>query len=249
MIISKKFKFIFLKTYKSQTENFISKISFFLDENDFVSQTSFELNKIRNQKINIYGHNFFNNYQNISLNYKKSLFSLIKNTLLFRGFKNFAEYNNKINQHETIENLKKIIDQKIFNNYEKFIFFRDFEEVITSLYRDKEYRKILKKKNIDSFDSFFSKNCEYWFNKYISTFSYKNKIYCDFILPYNNIDKSYKFLIEKFNLQCVSNYFIKNKVNVGIDESVVLKNSQKKFINDLKSNSVLNKKEFFKKFI
>lgn len=249
MIISKKFNFIFFKTFKCQTENFISKFSYLLDENDFVSQTSYELNKIRNQKVNCYGHNFFIYPQNINVDYKQTLINLIKNIILFRGFKNITEYKMKINQHESVENLKKIIDPNIFNNYEKFFFFRYFEEVIISLYRDKKYRDVLKKKNIISFDDFFDKECEYWFNQYISTFSYKNKIYCDFILPYNNLNKSYDFLIKNFNLSCERSYFVKSKINKGLEENIVLKNSQKKLINTLKSNSVLNQKEFYEKFV
>ena len=249
MIISKKFNFIFLKSFKCQTENFMSKISYLLDENDFVSKTNYKLNKIRNQKVNCYGHNFFINPHNIKVNYKQTLINLIKNIVLFRGFKNFTEYKSKINQHDSIENLLKIIDPNIFNTYKKFIFFRDFEEVILSLYRDKEYRNVLKKKNIISFDDFFAKNCEYWFNQYVSTFSYKNKIYCDFILPYNNLYKSYDFLIENFNLGCERTYFIKSKINKGLEENIVINNSQKQFINTLKSNSVLNQKEFYEKFI
>ena len=249
MIISKRFNFIFLKTFKCQTENFISKISYFLDENDFVSQTSYKLNKFRNPKINCYGHNFFIDPQNINVNYKITLINLIKNIILFRGFKNITEYKRKINQHESIENLLKIIDPNIFNTYKKFFFYRDFDEVILSLYRDEEYRYVLKKKNIINFDNFFVKYCEYWFNQYISTFSYQNKIYCDFILPYNNLNKSYDFLIQNFNLGCDRAYFVKSKINKGFEENIVIKNSQKKLINTLKSNSVLNQKEFYQKFI
>ena len=55
MIISKKFNFIFLKSFKCQTENFMSKISYLLDESDFVSKTNYKLNKIRNQKLIVMG--------------------------------------------------------------------------------------------------------------------------------------------------------------------------------------------------
>lgn len=54
MIISRKFNFIFFKSFECQIEHFMSKISHLLDENDFVSQTSYELNKIRNQKVDCY---------------------------------------------------------------------------------------------------------------------------------------------------------------------------------------------------
>ena len=99
MIISKKFNFIFLKSYKCQTENFISKISYLLDESDFISKTNYRLNKIRNQKINCYGHNFFINPQDINVNYKQTLINLIKNIILFRGFNNITKYKREINQH------------------------------------------------------------------------------------------------------------------------------------------------------
>ena len=249
MIISKKYKFIFFKSFKCQTENFISKISYCLDENDFVSKTTYKLNKFRNQKVDFYGHNFFTNPQKINIDYEQTLINLIKNTVLLRGFKNIVIYKRKINQHDSIENLLKIIDPSIFNNYKKFFFFRDFEEVIVSLYRDKEYNKKLKNNNITTFDDFFKKKYKYWFIKYISTFSYKNKIYCDFILPYNDLNKSYDFIIDTFNLDFTKTYFLKTKINKGLEDNIVLKSSQKKLIDILKHNSVLNQREFYLKLI
>jgi len=249
MIISKKYNFIFFKTFKCQTENFISKISFFLDKNDFVSITSYELNKLRNSEIDRYGHKFFSNKINVSLDYQKIISNFIKNLILFRKFNHIVEYKPKILQHDSIKNIKKIIKPKVFNNFEKFFFFREFEDVIISLYKDKEYKKILKKKNIKNFDSFFERECEFWFYRYMATFSLENKLYCDFILPFNNLKKSYDFLIKKYNLSCERDYFIKSKVNEGFKEKIYLKSSHKQKINKLKSNSVLNQSEFYKKII
>jgi len=99
MIISRKFNFIFFKSFECQIEHFMSKISHLLNENDFVSQTSYELNKIRNQKVDCYGQNFFINPQDINVNYKQTLINLIKNIILFRGFNNITKYKREINQH------------------------------------------------------------------------------------------------------------------------------------------------------
>ena len=59
MIISKKFKFIFLKTFKSNTENFEYKIYPYLGQGDYLplKMRDFE-QKIRNNKVSYYSDHF-----------------------------------------------------------------------------------------------------------------------------------------------------------------------------------------------
>ena len=207
MIISHKYKFIFIKTRKTAGTTIEYNISKYLGKNDIIPPS--------NQSIYL-SQNYF---------YDTKFSKFLKKIHLNKISKKFK---NKFSEHEDAFDLKKKIDINFFDGYFKFCVEREPVDKCISYYfmRKNSLTSSTVKQNM-TWDDFVQKKR---FPVDSNMYSYGNKLLVDKIIKYENLENE---LTEILNDRGINNFKIEKSVNNssrGIDPEVTLK--QKKIIYD-----------------
>ena len=207
MIISHKYKFIFIKTRKTAGTTIEYNISKYLGKNDIIPPS--------NQSIYL-SQNYF---------YDTKFSKFLKKIHLNKISKKFK---NKFSEHEHAFDLKKKIDRNFFDGYFKFCVEREPVDKCISYYfmRKNSSTSSTVKQNM-TWDDFVQKKR---FPVDSNMYSYGNKLLVDKIIKYENLENE---LTEILNDRGINNFKIEKSVNNssrGIDPEVTLK--QKKIIYD-----------------
>lgn len=252
MILSHKYKFIFIKTKKTSGTAFETVISKYLDQNDIITPLS-ELNLFggirKFENINEEESRFkFNkvipcNYKGTiseeTINLFKQLYSYQKRFLNNRirkifGYSNlkFVKFKRrfKFEQHMTCQELKLILPKNVYDNYTKITIIRNPYDQAISDYYDMKIRP--EHEDVESFDHYLEIRCENFFKKNYEKFVINNSIETDLIFKYENLREELKnFCIsKKFPINVVEDYN-KFTVHSGINSNKIQLNlSQKKKI-------------------
>jgi len=207
MIISHKYKFIFIKTRKTAGTTIEYNISKYLGENDIIPPS--------NQSI----------YLSQNYIYDTKISKFLKKVKLNKIGRTFEK---KFTEHEHAFDLKKKINQNFFDNYFKFCVEREPVDKCISYYfmRKNSSTSTTIKQNM-TWDDFVQKKR---FPVDSNMYSYGNKLLVDKIIKYENLENE---LTEILNDRGINNFKIEKSVNNssrGVDPEVTLK--QKKIIYD-----------------
>ena len=207
MIISHKYKFIFIKTRKTAGTTIEYNISKYLGKNDIIPPS--------NQSV----------YLSQNYIYDTKISKFLKKVKLNKISRTFE---NKFSEHEHAFDLKKKINKNFFDNYFKFCVEREPVDKCISYYfmRKNASTSTTIKQNM-TWDDFVQKKR---FPVDSNMYSYGNKLLVDKIIKYENLENE---LTEILNDRGINNFKIEKSVNNssrGIDPEVTLK--QKKIIYD-----------------
>jgi len=207
MIISHKYKFIFIKTRKTAGTTIEYNISKYLGKNDIIPPS--------NQSI----------YLSQNYIYDTKISKFLKKVKLTKIGRTFEK---KFTEHEHAFDLKKKINKNFFDNYFKFCVEREPVDKCISYYfmRKNTSTSTTIKQNM-TWDDFVQKKR---FPVDSNMYSYGNKLLVDKIIKYENLENE---LTEILNDRGINNFKIEKSVNNssrGIDPEVTLK--QKKIIYD-----------------
>lgn len=228
MLLSHKYKFIFIKTKKTSGTAFETVFSKYLGEDDIITPVS-ELNlfgKIRKFenvteedsrfKFNgVVPRNYKGNFTEETKNFLKQLYSFQKRYLINFGRKIFGlsslkyikmKRRFKFEQHMTCGELKKILPKDIYNNYSKITIIRNPYDQAISDYYDMKNRP--EHEEVKDFDHYLEIRCENFFKKNYEKFVYNNSIETDIIFRYENLKEDLKnfCLNKKFPLDVINDY-------------------------------------------
>ena len=207
MIISHKYKFIFIKTRKTAGTTIEYNISKYLGKNDIIPPS--------NQSVYL--------LQNFIYDTKISKFlKKVKLNKISRIFEN------KFSEHEHAFDLKKKIDRNFFDSYFKFCVEREPVDKCISYYfmRKNSSTSTTIKQNM-TWDDFVQKKR---FPIDSNMYSFGNKLLVDKIIKYENLENELTAILKD---RGINNFKIEKSVNNssrGVDPEVTLK--QKKIIYD-----------------
>ena len=207
MIISHKYKFIFIKTRKTAGTTIEYNISKYLGKYDIIPPS--------NQSI----------YLSQNYIYDTKISKFLKKVKLTKIGRTFEK---KFTEHEHAFDLKKKINKNFFDNYFKFCVEREPVDKCISYYfmRKNASTSTTIKQNM-TWDDFVQKKR---FPVDSNMYSYGNKLLVDKIIKYENLENE---LTEILNDRGINNFKIEKSVNNssrGVDPEVTLK--QKKIIYD-----------------
>ena len=205
MIVSHKYKFIFIKTRKTAGTSIEYNLSKYLGKEDIITPSS----------------EAYYLAQNFILETKISKF--LKKLRL----KNLSNYfRKKLIDHTHASELRKIIDRTIYNDYFKFCVEREPVDKCISYYymRKNSPNSNLKRKNM-TWDEFVNKKK---FPVDIKFYSYENNLIVDKIIKYENLDKDLSSLLSNLGIK---NFKFTKKVNNNYrKKNPFVTNEQKKII-------------------
>lgn len=205
MIVSHKYKFIFIKTRKTAGTSIEYNLSKYLGKEDIITPTS---------EANYLAQNFF----------LETKISKFLKKLRLKNFSNF--FRKELNDHMHACELRKIIDQKIFDDYFKFCVEREPVDKCISYYfmRKNSPNSSYKRKNM-TWDEFVNKKR---FPVDMNFYSFENNLIVDKIIKYENLDKDLKSLLSNLG---INNFKLIKKVNNKFREKdPFVTNEQKKII-------------------
>ena len=205
MIISHKYKFIFIKTRKTAGTTIEYNISKYLGKNDIITPS--------NQSVYL-SQNYF---------YDTKISKLLKRIYLNKIGNKFRE---KFSEHDHAIKIKKIINKNFYDDYFKFCVEREPVDKCISYYfmRKNSPNSSYKRKNM-TWDEFVNKKR---FPVDINFYSYENNLIVDKIIKYENLDKELTSLLSNLG---INNFKLIKKVNNKYREKdPFVTNEQKKII-------------------
>ena len=207
MIISHKYKFIFIKTRKTAGTTIEYNISKYLGKNDIIPPS--------NQSV----------YLSQNYIYDTKISKFLKKVKLNKISRTFE---NKFSEHEHAFDLKKKINRNFFDSYFKFCVEREPVDKCISYYfmRKNSSTSTTIKQNM-TWDDFVQKKR---FPIDSNMYSFGNKLLVDKIIKYENLENELTAILKD---RGINNFKIEKSVNNssrGVDPEVTLK--QKKIIYD-----------------
>ncbi len=185
MIVSHKFKFIFIKTRKTAGTTIMFNLAKYLGENDIISKSE--------------------SYPSQNFIYQTK-FSKILNNL---NLKNLSKKFNKIIEpHTHAQQIKKIIGSKIFNNYFKFCVEREPVDKTISYYfmRKNAYDSSLSRKKM-TWAQFINKKR---FPDDTNFYTENKKLIVDKIIKYENLNEELSSILNNLG---INNFKIEKSLN------------------------------------
>lgn len=179
MIISHKYKFIFIKTQKTAGTSIEISLSRYCGKEDVITPISLEDEKIR-KKLNVFPQN-----------YLKSSHYLVDENL-------YPEKDDKKKywNHTPATHIKEQVGEKIWNSYFKFCFERNPWDKVVSLYFFITNRENTKKISFNEFLLNTSSFDCYNFPQY----THNDSVIVDFIGKYENLQNDLKNVCKKIGL-------------------------------------------------
>lgn len=240
MIISHKYKFIFIKTLKVSGTSMEIALSRNLGNKDVITPLNIEDEILRYRLTKILPKNYSLNksdeirYSNYIKNLSKKKLSKKKLDLLEKE-KDKNGFYKKVNfyNHISAQQIKKKVQYETWKSYFKFTIERHpYDKVISFMYFANRFKKIPNlKKEIDKTIKL---------KKYLNYPLYldkKKQIMVNYIVNYNSLKKDIKYLEKKINLD-IGKYYLRTKNYTrkrGIHYSKILTLKQKmRIYNDTK---------------
>lgn len=211
MIISHKYRFIFIKTFKVSGTSMEIALSRYIGDDDVLTPLNLEDEIKRYKKTGSLPQNYCKNKLE-EIRYKKYIQRLSKKKLSKKKLnelekkkddkiKSMVYYN-----HISANEIKKLVHNKIWKKYFKFTIERNpYDKVISFMYFANRFKKI------KNFNKEIDKTIR--LKKYLNYPIYtdkKKKILVDYILDYEKLEKNIKFLEAKIGLN-LSKFYIKTK--------------------------------------
>ena len=207
MIISHKYKFIFIKTRKTAGTTIEYNISKYLGKNDIITPS--------NQSVYL-SHNYF---------YDTKISKLLKRIYLNKIGNKFRE---KFSEHDHAIKIKKIINKNFYDDYFKFCVEREpVDKCISYYFMRKNSSTSTTKKQKMTWDDFVKKKR---FPEDSNFYSYDDKLLVDKIIKYENLDIELNKILKD---RGIDNFKIDNSLNNtfrGLNPNVTLEH--KKIIYD-----------------
>lgn len=205
MIISHKYKFIFIKTRKTAGTTIEYNLSKYLGHNDIITPS---------KQANYLAQNYI----------QQSSFSKFLNTLNLKKLSKFFYF--KFTDHMHAIEIKKKIDKKIYQTYFKFCVEREPVDKSISYYfmRKNSQNSNFKRKNM-SWNEFVKKKR---FPVDTNFYTHNNKFIIDKIIRYENLENELSSILNNLGIK---NFKIKKSVNNSFRETnPTITENQKKII-------------------
>ena len=228
MIISKKHKFIFLKSSRVSGTTMQFSLSTQCHREDLILFNS-NFNKIKvkvKKKFNIKNPSFF-----VTNIFFLPEFILKSNSsFLLKKLSTFYIKNLK-SEHIQAKKVKKLLNKSDFKKYFKFTIVRNpYDQFESYFYHSKS----------TDFKNFCKRNAVKFFYKEKKIISINNKLVADKVLKYEDGFKNIMFLKKKFNFDNnFSNFYKYHKINLSN------KGFKKNLYNDETKNIIFNSAKFF----
>ncbi len=252
MLLSHKYKFIFIKTKKVGGTSVEIALSKYLGEDDIITPCSeltffggirrFEKETEEDIRKNFNGvvpRNYKGNmieemksfiFIQIIPFLKSYILNLI-NKLNGKKYKQFIKLKRrfKFEQHMTASEMKSILPSNVYNSYNKITIIRNpFDQAISDYY-DMKYRPEHEK--IENFDDYLSVRSKIFFKKNYEKFVINNEIQTDTIFRYEKLKEDLLNFCKKKNLpESVIRDFEKINTHSGLNRNKILLNDNQKNI-------------------
>ena len=233
MIISHKYKYIFIKTQKVSGTSMEIALSHNLGKKDIFSPINLEDEIIRYKMTKKIPSLYLNNkkkdlfYKNLIKKLTKKKFTKKELDTLERKLDNLKFSGNKFFNTMSAKSIKKAVKKDVWDNYFKFTIERNpYDKVISFMFFANRHKKIKSLKK--EIDITIKKKKYLNFSQYTA----KKKIMVNFIINYQNLNKDIEFVEKNLNIP-IRKYYIKTKNYTRIKNTHfnnLLTQSQKKKI-------------------
>lgn len=219
MIISHKYKFIFIKTLKTAGTSMEIALSKFLDQNDIVTPLHENDEKIRKSLGYITAQNYHLKWPNW-------------NKRDYQYF--FRNYNSHyFGGHASAKFIKSHVSSKVWKNYYKFCFDRNPWEKAISLY----YWQTRNHKNKPSFENYLKQLKPIRLTNY-RKYTINNEVVVDKVYKFENLEKAKCEISKILNFPEILELPITKKISRTNHESIKLNSDQIKYIKNICINEI-----------
>lgn len=202
MIISHKYKYIFIKTTKTAGTSVEISLARFCGENDIITPLM-KKDEITRQELGVFPRNYTKPKNLSAYNGKEFLRLLLKGKKALSGETLF--YN-----HITAQEIKEIVGEKIWHSYFKFCFVRNpWDRAISRYFWTKKKMEIEEtlEENLEKHDP----------NSNFPIYTIDGKLAVDYVAKYENLLEELNFICKKLNIP-FDNWLPNAKMNSRPDQ-------------------------------